>query len=753
MSSRNTMIILLALVTAGASLGLGGALMEPINEQRADLQLTFNPQVTENLPATEAVLYTSLGCFRGLIANMLWMRANTLKENGQFYEAMELSDLISRLQPRFPQVWIFNSWNMAYNISVATHTARERWMWVNAGVELLRDRGIPMNPTSSGLHRQLSWIFLHKIGQYSDDMHWYYKQRLALEWQELLGVPPAGSTTAALAWFAPIAEMDQRYFAVDELTSRTQDQLRKWMNERADLKPMMSALSLSEPVNFSRRAREGAGELTEADQAIAASLRRMADENERRLALLRQPAVARFEADHPQAGPLLDALRAAGFELDDKLMQRLGRSRLRLDAMKLGYKVLSVPGEEKADEALGAWLNEGDAATPAPGTAKLRDEVVLPFLRAKVLREHYHMSGSYMYRLMLGDWLRRAGEEPATSTEGEHPFALPLDWRHPASHGLYWAALGVKVGQVKLNKVDNDYFEILNTDRQVLHSLQALVHAGDVSFDPVIGYYDTLPDPRFIDSYEQALFGAGERIGGIYAESAAPQSFEAGHENFLIWCIDLAYFYGHKDKAQQLYAKLGRRFGLRQADRLEKYSQPLEQFVFSRVKENITSLDDARTIITGQLRQAIVAGFADDRPRIAASCLQLAQQVHEYYQGQQNYKTFGTDRNRMGLPPFDQMKVDTFAQVMGAPAGQVPIVLKQRIWLNALTPTDLKQATWDRIRPALLTEAANQPGGLTPEERFPEPPGMLEYRKTHPATPLRDDPLPGNNLPGAENGG
>ncbi|MFA7237718.1 MAG: hypothetical protein WC058_12720, partial [Phycisphaeraceae bacterium] len=546
-------------------------------------------------------------------------------------------------------------------------------------------------------------------------------------------------------------EMDQRYFAVDELTSRTQDQLRKWMNERADLKSMMSALSLSEPANFSRRAREGAGELTEADQAIAAGLRQMADENERRLALLRQPAVARLVADHPRAAPLLDALRAAGFELDDKLMQRLGRSRLRLDAMRLGYKVLSAPGEEKADEALVAWLNDGDSATPAPGMAKLRDEVVLPFLRAKVLREHYHMSGSYMYRLMLGDWLRQSGDEPGAAGEGEHPFALPLDWRHPASHGLYWAAMGVKVGQVKLNKVDNDYFEILNTDRQVLHSLQALVHTGDVSFDPVIGYYDTLPDPRFFEAYEQALYGAGERIGGIYAESAAPQSFEAGHENFLIWCINQAYFYGYKAEAQRLYAKLGRLFGLKQSDRMEKYSQPLEQFVLSRVKENITSLDDARTIIIGQLRQAIVAGFADDRPRIAASCLQLAQQVHEYYQSQQNYKTFGTDRNRMGLPPFDQMKVDMFAQAMTAPSGQMPFGLKERIWLNA--PTELKQATWDRIRAALLAEAANQPGGLTPEERFPEPSGMMEYRKAHPATNLRGNELPGPNLPGAGNGG
>lgn len=429
MSSRNTIIIGLALVIASASLGVGGWMLGPINAQRADLQLTYNADVTKNLPATEAVLYTTLGSFRGLLANMLWMRATTLKENGQFYEAMELSDLVSRLQPRFPQVWIFNAWNMAYNISVATHTAQERWMWVQAGIELLRDRGIPLNPKSPGLYRQLSWIFLHKIGQYSDDMHWYYKQALALEWQELLGVPPTESTKATLAWFEPIGQMDQKYFASDELSTATQNQLRQWINSRADLKSMLVKLSQTEPVNFSRRAREAAAELTETDQAIAVRLRQLADENEARLARLRQSPVDRFETDYPQAAKQLEQLRNAGFELDDALMQRIGRAQLRLEYARQGYQVASAPGEEAGDKMLGEWLAADD-----PAVVKAREQQVLPFLRAMVLREHYHMSGSYMYQLMLGDWLHHAGDPPIP--EGEHPYALPLDWRHPGAQAI-----------------------------------------------------------------------------------------------------------------------------------------------------------------------------------------------------------------------------------------------------------------------------------------------------------------------------
>jgi len=74
---------------------------------------------------------------------------------------------------------------MAYNISVAIPASQpeERFRWVRNGYELLRDKGIPLNPKSTQLYRELARIFQHKMGGVSDDCHKYYKLRLA----EMLG--------------------------------------------------------------------------------------------------------------------------------------------------------------------------------------------------------------------------------------------------------------------------------------------------------------------------------------------------------------------------------------------------------------------------------------------------------------------------------------------------------------------------------------------------------------------------------------
>ncbi|GAB4386697.1 MAG: hypothetical protein Kow0022_16450 [Phycisphaerales bacterium] len=79
---------------------------------------------------------------------------------------------------------------MAYNISVVTQTPKERWQWVQAGIRLLRDEGIPANPNEMLLYKELAWIYIHKIGGYTDDANQYYKRRVAEEWQVILGEPP-----------------------------------------------------------------------------------------------------------------------------------------------------------------------------------------------------------------------------------------------------------------------------------------------------------------------------------------------------------------------------------------------------------------------------------------------------------------------------------------------------------------------------------------------------------------------------------
>lgn len=192
------------------STGLAGLLTSVAGRSK----LVYTDRAEDGASA-EVVAGIAMGAFRGIFVNFLWMRANDLKEAGKYYEAVELARAITRLQPRFPRVWVFHAWNLAYNISVMTQTPEERWAWVNAGIRLLRDEGIPANPNDMLLHKELAWIFIHKIGGYTDDVNPYYKVRLAMEWTAVVGPPPTippekrsrdGAIETYVKWLQPIAE-------------------------------------------------------------------------------------------------------------------------------------------------------------------------------------------------------------------------------------------------------------------------------------------------------------------------------------------------------------------------------------------------------------------------------------------------------------------------------------------------------------------------------------------------------------------
>ena len=127
----------------------------------------------------------ALGGFRGLISNILWIRANDLQENDKFFEMMQLADWITKLEPHFTQVWTHEAWNMAYNISVKFREPSDRWRWVERGIELLRDDGLRYNPDDVLIHRELAWFFQHKMGANLDDAQWYYKQMWASEMSKI----------------------------------------------------------------------------------------------------------------------------------------------------------------------------------------------------------------------------------------------------------------------------------------------------------------------------------------------------------------------------------------------------------------------------------------------------------------------------------------------------------------------------------------------------------------------------------------
>jgi hypothetical protein len=159
---------------------------EPLVQARRDFHIARGEPL-ENTPPLVAFTTVALGGFRGIIADLLWLRSSQLQQNGKYFELVQLADWITKLQPRMAPVWAFHGWNMSYNVSVLFNEPADRWRWVRQGIALLRDEGLYYNPGDANLYRELSWIYLNKLAGNLDQMNLYYKQQWAGEMQALFG--------------------------------------------------------------------------------------------------------------------------------------------------------------------------------------------------------------------------------------------------------------------------------------------------------------------------------------------------------------------------------------------------------------------------------------------------------------------------------------------------------------------------------------------------------------------------------------
>ena len=91
------------------------------------------------------------------------------------------------LEPHTAEIWSYASWNLAYNVSVAMSTPSDRWRWVRAGVRLLLDDGLRLNPSDPQLYKALSDMFRFKLGADIDDAAPYYRAR----WRETVAAAQA----------------------------------------------------------------------------------------------------------------------------------------------------------------------------------------------------------------------------------------------------------------------------------------------------------------------------------------------------------------------------------------------------------------------------------------------------------------------------------------------------------------------------------------------------------------------------------
>jgi hypothetical protein len=177
----------LFLLAAVVFLVAAGFVQRSLETQRRSMGLAAAAADLKGAPPMLAFSTMALGGFRGLIANILWIRASQLQEEDKFFEMVQLSDWITKLQPRMKQVWIHLAWNMSYNISVKFSDHEDRWRWVQRGIELLRDEALKYNPDEPLIYRELAWHFQHKMGMNLDDANLLYKRRWMDEMTAVLG--------------------------------------------------------------------------------------------------------------------------------------------------------------------------------------------------------------------------------------------------------------------------------------------------------------------------------------------------------------------------------------------------------------------------------------------------------------------------------------------------------------------------------------------------------------------------------------
>ncbi len=195
-------------VAVAAALLTGSAALRPsLDLMSVQYGLVKEGIVAEQHSALAVALSLLPGGLRAPILAWVWIDTeHMVKDKRRTHDALERADLICTLQPQFVGVWVFQAWNMAYNLSADQKTPDHRWLWVNNGITLLRDRGIALNPRALSLYKELAWIFAHKMGGHTDDMHMAYKARWATLMQHLLAPPPYGETKQAIDAFRPIAE-------------------------------------------------------------------------------------------------------------------------------------------------------------------------------------------------------------------------------------------------------------------------------------------------------------------------------------------------------------------------------------------------------------------------------------------------------------------------------------------------------------------------------------------------------------------
>jgi hypothetical protein len=155
----------------------------------APMKRVANLPASTVLPTYIATLF--FGAFRAVAVDILWIQLRKVKEEKRWYEMKEVTEFISYVQPRNPEVWSHLGWDAAYNIANGFTDKEEGWKWVKFGLLWLR-KGIATLPNEPYLKHQIGYTLWHKIAWRDGELDLDLLKRFETDAELQAKLPPDG---------------------------------------------------------------------------------------------------------------------------------------------------------------------------------------------------------------------------------------------------------------------------------------------------------------------------------------------------------------------------------------------------------------------------------------------------------------------------------------------------------------------------------------------------------------------------------
>lgn len=111
-----------------------------------------------------AAARTGLSGLRGIATCALWMQAMEQQKKNQYSALERTVKQLTRLQPHLNIPWVFQSWNLAYNVSRECDRVNDKYFYISRGIQLLA-QGERQNRFQPELRRELAHYNQHKLCQ------------------------------------------------------------------------------------------------------------------------------------------------------------------------------------------------------------------------------------------------------------------------------------------------------------------------------------------------------------------------------------------------------------------------------------------------------------------------------------------------------------------------------------------------------------------------------------------------------------